>query len=124
MMDEGYWKSLLRDAEGDLEASTVNVGGPHFGGESLEGLGGGVSANLPGELKRWSQGTDGPDETDWQRAATLLASGETITVIVSGYNREDSWQIGRVQGFLPASPRCPILSQNRLTALAGVSVKL
>jgi small subunit ribosomal protein S1 len=128
-MDEGYWKSLLRDAEGDLELSTASTESEEESGE-LAGVG------LPGEPKDkprrrsadavsvWSEGPGGRDEADWQRATTLLASGETITVIISGFNRGGLLaDLGRVQGFLPASRllAAPVAlsTENRMTAFAG-----
>jgi small subunit ribosomal protein S1 len=53
-----------------------------------------------------------------------LASGETIAVIVSGYNRGGLLaDVGRVQGFLPAShllaSPVSLSPENRMTALAG-----
>jgi small subunit ribosomal protein S1 len=123
-MDEGYWKSLLCDAESDLETSTRSVEDSRLRGtpedETAEALG----ANLHNEPRKWSGGTDAPAEMDWQRADALLMSGETITVIVSGYNRGGLLaDVGRVQGFLPASHLlvAPLVlsSEDRLTALAG-----
>jgi small subunit ribosomal protein S1 len=127
-MDEGYWKSLLRDAEDDREPSTASTESEE---ESSEPTG-----SLPAEPRDrprrrsadavpvWSEGTGGRDEADWQRATTLLASGETTTVIVSGYNRGGLLaDLGRVQGFLPASHllAAPVAlsTENRLTAFAG-----
>jgi len=120
-MDEGYWKSLLCDAESELEPATVAVEDPPQGedesGESAVGI-------LSGEPRKWDEGADGRDEADWQRTSTLLASGETIPVIVSGYNRGGLLaDVGRLQGFLPAShllvAPLTLSTENRMTALAG-----
>lgn len=118
-MDEGYWKSLLRDAEADHEPSTA-AAVAESDEESVELVG----VDSAGELKKWHEGAEGSDEADWQRAATLLASGETIPVIVSGYNRGGLLaDVGRVQGFLPAShllvAPVALSPENRMAALAG-----
>jgi small subunit ribosomal protein S1 len=120
-MDEGYWKSLLRDAENDLEPSIASTESEE---ESSELAGISLPAEPGGKLRRWSEGTDGRNEADWERAATLLGSGEAITVVISGYNRGGLLaEVGRVQGFLPASHllTAPVaLSiENRMTAFAG-----
>jgi small subunit ribosomal protein S1 len=120
-MDEGYWKSLLRDVEGDLEPSATTVEDPCpkecEPGETAAGT-------LFGEPRERDENAEEGDEADWQRAATLLTSGETITVTISGYNRGGLLaDVGRVQGFLPASHLlvAPLVfsSENRMTALAG-----
>jgi small subunit ribosomal protein S1 len=120
-MDEGYWRSLLRDVEGDLEPPTTTVEDPcPEECESGETAAGSVS----GEARGRAENAEERDEADWQRANTLLISGETITVTISGYNRGGLLaDVGRVQGFLPASHLlvAPLVfsSENRMTALAG-----
>jgi small subunit ribosomal protein S1 len=120
-MDEGYWRSLLRDVEGDTEPSTMTGEDPRQGEHAP---GAGAAGTVSGEPRNWDGEAEEGDEVDWQRAATLLASGETITVIISGYNRGGLLaDVGRVQGFLPASHLlvAPVVlaTENRMTALAG-----
>jgi small subunit ribosomal protein S1 len=119
-MDEGYWKSLLRDVEGDLEPSAANGEDPR----RTEEKSGEAAGILSGESAPWDGEAEESDEADWQRAAALLTSGETITVIISGFNRGGLLaDVGRVQGFLPASHLlvAPLVlsAENRMTALAG-----
>jgi small subunit ribosomal protein S1 len=120
-MDEGYWKSLLRDVEGDPEPSAGNVEDSHRREEEPREEAAGI---LSGEPAAWDGEAEGSDEADWQRAAALLTSGETTAVIISGYNRGGLLaDLGRVQGFLPASHLlvAPLVfsTENRMTALAG-----
>jgi small subunit ribosomal protein S1 len=110
-MDEGYWVSLLRDAESDRDSSTSIMeqeGALEVSEEDLSEL---VALGKCDKTRRGSEGIDshgsvptGSDEADWERAATLLASGQTIAVTISGYNRGGLLtEVGRLQGFLPAS---------------------
>jgi small subunit ribosomal protein S1 len=110
-MDEGYWKSLLRDAESDRDSSTTiteQEGAPEVSEEELSEL---AALSRSDKTRRGGEGTDshgrihaGSDEADWEQAETLLASGQTIAVTISGYNRGGLLaEVGRVQGFLPAS---------------------
>jgi small subunit ribosomal protein S1 len=120
-MDEGYWKSLLRDVEGDIEPSTVVGANPQTGDYDP---GAGAAGSLSGELGDWDGKAEEGDAADWKRAATLLESGETLAVIISGYNRGGLLaDVGRVQGFLPASHLlvAPLVlaPEDRVTALAG-----
>jgi small subunit ribosomal protein S1 len=121
IMDEGYWKSLLRDVEADLEPSTMTGEVPRQAENESAELAAGI---LAGEPREWDGEAEESDEADWQRAATLLTSGEAISVVISGYNRGGLLaDVGRVQGFLPASHllAAPLVlsAENRLTALAG-----
>jgi small subunit ribosomal protein S1 len=79
----------------------------------------GIEAIDPGERAQ-----TGRDEADWERAATLLASGQRIAVTISGYNRGGLLaDVGQVQGFLPAShllaPTPSPSQEARMAALAG-----
>jgi small subunit ribosomal protein S1 len=96
MLDDGYWESLLQDAEvecdswqpkGDLEEALGEVG--TVGGEPAARRG----VEAPQE-----------DEADWQSATMLLESGDSVVVTVSGHNRGGLLaDFGTVQGFIPAS---------------------
>jgi small subunit ribosomal protein S1 len=130
-MDDGYWKSLLRDAEDEFDLTTTSTELEDAPDDSDEVLG---ELVVLGErdAARDSTGEPSPtgrvpasrDEEEWQRAATLLASGQAIAVTISGYNRGGLLaEVGRIQGFLPASHLVdPILgpsAEARMAALAG-----
>jgi len=97
MLDEGYWESLLQDAEverdswqpkGDLEEVLGEVGG---------------AAGVEPAARRVAEAPP-EDEADWASAAVLLESGESVVVTVSGHNRGGLLaDFGTVQGFIPAS---------------------
>jgi small subunit ribosomal protein S1 len=131
IMDEGYWKSLLRDAEGDLDSSTTTAEQECPVNVSEDDMSELAALGTSDKGRRAADGTEphgripgGRDEADWQRAATLLASGEAIKVTISGYNRGGLLaEVGRVQGFLPAShllaPTPSLAPEARMAALAG-----
>ncbi len=130
-MDDGYWESLLRDAEGDPNQSTASAEQDKAPDDSeeelneLAALGGCDTPRRSADVTELrGRGLAGRDEADWQRAATLLESGEPITVTISGYNRGGLLaEVGHVQGFLPAShllaPTPAPSAEARMATLAG-----
>jgi small subunit ribosomal protein S1 len=128
-MDEGYWESLLRDAESDRESSTTldQDGSLELSEEDLSEL---AALGRADRQRRGIDRADSPvrvsadrEEGDWARAEALLASGQTIVVTVAGYNRGGLLaDVGRVQGFLPAShliaPASSPSQEARMAALA------
>ncbi|MGQ9491458.1 MAG: 30S ribosomal protein S1 [Anaerolineae bacterium] len=116
MLDEGYWQALLRDVEMEAELPAHN--------EPEEFIAAGAEATFPAGHQQRS-GTAGADSAaDWERAEALLASGETTTVQVTGFNRGGLLvSFGELQGFIPASHLSkpvpgPSLAERAL-ALAG-----
>ena len=96
MLDEGYWESLLRDAEN--ECSTWQPKG------DLDETPGEWSAGEVTPAARYWSEPPHEDEADWARATALLESGELIQVTVMGHNRGGLLaELGTVQGFIPAS---------------------
>jgi small subunit ribosomal protein S1 len=130
-MDEGYWNSLLRDAECDLDSSALitergdALEVPEEELNELTALGN--SHRMPGggeTTGSYGGGPAGREEADWQRALKLLDSGEVFTVTISGYNRGGLLaDVGCLQGFLPAShllaPTPGPFLEARMAALAG-----
>jgi small subunit ribosomal protein S1 len=121
MLDEGYWESLLRDAEeehdswqpkGDLDEALGEWGNADAAAAKRTGW-------LPHE-----------DEADWERAAALLGSGEPVTITVTGHNRGGLLaEFGAVQGFIPAShlltappSQTPMQRMGALAARTGESL--
>lgn len=116
-MDEGYWQSLLRDAESNLDPLPSAP-------EQEEEVGEIEALNVPDKPRKRSDGGGSRDQADWERAAELLHSGEAMAVAVSGYNRGGLLaEIGRIQGFVPASHLvvAPVVQamEARLAALAA-----
>ncbi len=118
-MDDGYWESLLQDAE-ELEL-------PHAmrrPDEEAGVWGDSMSSRPPAPPRKSNGGSETNEEADWKRATELLESGEPLTITISGYNRGGLLaQFGAIQGFLPSShllktPPFQALGQ-RMTALAG-----
>ncbi len=73
---------------------------------------------------RWTTPPPPEDEVDWQRAAQLLDTGETIELAINGHNRGGLLaDFGRLQAFLPASHLlCPppaLAPVPRMLALAA-----
>ena len=96
MLDEGYWESLLRDAEEEHDSWQPK-------GDLDEALGEWNAADAGSEARRWA-GAPQEDEADWDSAAVLLDSGEPVTITVTGHNRGGLLaSYGTVQGFIPAS---------------------
>jgi small subunit ribosomal protein S1 len=96
MLDEGYWESLLQDAEEEHDSWQPK-------GDLDEALGEWGAADAGSEARRWS-GAPQEDEADWDSAAVLLDSGEPVTITVTGHNRGGLLaSYGTVQGFIPAS---------------------
>ncbi|MCX7671924.1 MAG: S1 RNA-binding domain-containing protein [Anaerolineae bacterium] len=97
MLDEGYWESLLRDAENECDSWRPRSN------DSDETFGGWATAE-PGSLPKRAAEPPAEDEADWDRASALLESGETVVVTVCGHNRGGLLaNLGTIQGFLPAS---------------------
>ncbi len=116
-MDEGYWQSLLRDAEND-PAVPSPAREPE---EELIEMEMAVAREKP---RRWKDTPEESAAADWERADTLLASGEKIVVTISGYNRGGLLaEVGQIQGFLPAShllaPPVAATVEERMAALAA-----
>ncbi len=96
MLDEGYWESLLQDAEEECGSWRPK-------GEIEETLGEWHSVE-PVPAARRPVEPPHEDEADWERAADLLASGEIVQVTVTGHNRGGLLaDFGTIQGFIPAS---------------------
>lgn len=116
MLDEGYWESLLQDAEEECESWRPR--------SDVEEAPGEWNAAEPAPTPRRPAEPAHENETDWTNAAALLESGEPIVVTVTGYNRGGLLaDFGTVQGFIPAShlmtaPPAQTLAQ-RMAALAA-----
>ncbi len=116
MLDEGYWQALLRDVEMEAELPARN--------EPEEFIAPGAESVFSPGNRHWP-GTAGADsEADWARAEALLASGETTTVQITGFNRGGLLaSFGELQGFIPAShllkPVPGYSLEERALALAG-----
>jgi small subunit ribosomal protein S1 len=96
MWDDGYWESLLRDAEEESDAWQPK-------GDLDDAISEWNATEPVPAARRWVEPPP-EDEADWQRAAELLQSGETVTTTVSGHNRGGLLaDFGTVQGFIPAS---------------------
>lgn len=96
MLDEGYWGSLLQDAED--ECSTWQPKG------DLEETLGEWNAGEAVPVTRHRSEPPQEDEADWAHATALLESGELVQVMVAGHNRGGLLaDLGTVQGFIPAS---------------------
>ncbi len=114
-MDDGYWVALLRDVEEELD--------PVWSGGDPEELAALAAPSAVYGARRWAGPNSGDSEADWERAETLLESGEPTTVKISGYNRGGLLaDFGNLQGFMPASHLlAPIpgqLPEQRASALA------
>lgn len=116
MLDEGYWQALLYDIEMEAELPARTDPEEFISRETEVAL---SSGN-----RHWSGVAEADSEADWTRAETLLASGETTTVQVTGFNRGGLLiSFGELQGFIPAShllkPVPGYSLQERALALAG-----
>ncbi len=116
-MDDGYWESLLRDVD-----QLVDVQAPRADVEDLTGA---AEMSYAGRFRGWSGSPSAEDEADWLRAEEMLASGETLEIAITGYNRGGLLaDFGTVQGFLPASHLiCPPMAQSpaqRQSAMAAM----
>ncbi len=97
MLDEGYWESLLRDAEEECDSWRPK-------GEIEEIAGEWHVVELAPAVRRPAEPPHEEDEADWENAARLLESGEIVKVTVTGYNRGGLLaDLGTIQGFIPAS---------------------
>ncbi len=131
MLDDGYWESLLRDAEeegnswqpkGDLEEALSEWNTC----PTPQVLGG---TDAPSAPKRWAEQPP-EDEADWARAAVLLDSSESLVITVTGHNRGGLLAgFGTVQGFIPAShlltappSQTPMQRMSSLAARTGESL--
>lgn len=97
MLDDGYWESLLRDAEREIDP--VRQAGEGSRPDDAPPL-----RFNPAAPRRWDDSDDGDSEEDWRRAEVGLANGEPVQVKVTGYNRGGLLvEFGALQGFVPAS---------------------
>jgi small subunit ribosomal protein S1 len=133
MLDDGYWESLLRDAE--EECSPQGWQPRDDLEEALGEWNTGPTPQVPGTTeappgpKRWAESPP-EDETDWTRAAALLESGESVVITVTGHNRGGLLaDFGTIQGFIPAShllttppSQTPMQRMSYLAARAGESL--
>jgi small subunit ribosomal protein S1 len=116
-MDDGYWESLLQDVDNETERFASDA-------ESEDTLAQGVGTTLASGARKWAGMAPSFEEEDWQRASALLQTGETVNVVISGYNRGGLLaEFGSIQGFLPAShlvatPASPV-PEIRAAALAA-----
>jgi small subunit ribosomal protein S1 len=108
-LDEGWWASLLTDEELNLAISTArreSVTGGKRGGNGGHGHshespapGHDATAYQPSALARPTT-----EDVDWEFIQAIFASDETLSLIVSGYNRGGLLVDGEhVHGFLPVS---------------------
>jgi small subunit ribosomal protein S1 len=123
-MDDGYWEALLQDIENEPDLPQPKWEADIFSALSGEPTGELSAPGMGQMFRRLIAGPPPDEEVDWQRAAKLLASGETFTITVTGYNRGGLLtEFGCVQGFLPAShlviPPAPQALAPRMAALAG-----
>lgn len=96
MLDEGYWRALLRDVEMEAELP-AHTEPEEFIAPETEVLFSSGNRNWPGTAASDS-------EADWVHAEALLTSGEKTTVQVIGFNRGGLLvSFGELQGFIPAS---------------------
>lgn len=118
MLDEGYWESLLQDAEEEC-ATWRPRDDPE---EDL--IGWNATDPILATRRPSAPAPVQENEADWTNAERLLASGEPVVVVVSGHNRGGLLaNFGAVQGFIPAShlvmaPPSQTLAQ-RMMALAA-----
>jgi len=115
-MDDGYWEALLQDVESGVDWPSSRAGGE---GTWPDGEGAGTT---PGS-RETADSSAATAEADWRRVTELLENGETVDVVVTGYNRGGLLaDLGSVQGFLPAShlaaPPLVQTSEARMAELA------
>ena len=79
MLDDGYWESLLRERK---KNGIRGNQGEIWRTRSANGMPMARRPRTPVD-----RATPRKDEADWQRAAELLESGESITITITGYNR-------------------------------------
>jgi small subunit ribosomal protein S1 len=115
-MEDGYWEALLRDVEHEVTEVRTPLAGPEA--VSMPG------ADPCGEQRHvHREVTSVDEEADWRRAGELVCTGQTIMVVMSGYNRGGLLaNFGGIQAFLPAShliepPASQLLAQ-RMAAMA------
>jgi len=122
MLDEGYWESLLQDAEVECDSWQPR-------GDLAEALGEVGAAGSEPAARRVAE-TPQEDAADWESATVLLESGDSVAVTVSGHNRGGLLaDFGTVQGFIPAShlitappSQSPMQRMVALAARAGESL--
>jgi small subunit ribosomal protein S1 len=97
-MDDGYWESLLTDVESELGPAALEMEPEELSG-NLE-----TAAPVSGAHYRNGYSVTTGDDAIWDRMEALLASGETVEVRISGYNRGGLLtEVESLQGFVPAS---------------------
>ena len=125
-MDDGYWESLLNDVESEL-----GTGAPEMEPEELLGVLDTAGFHTAAARRNGFTVAHG-DDAIWDRMEALLASGETVEVRISGYNRGGLLtEVESLQGFVPAShlygtslPASPTLRAAAFAARVGEGLKV
>ena len=101
-MDDGYWESLLRDVDYDTRSPSPDLEPEDIFSHTGETNSWQAARKWNGEAAPLAESFG--DDEDWRQAEELLQSGETVNVIISGFNRGGLLaELGALQGFLPAS---------------------
>jgi small subunit ribosomal protein S1 len=122
-MDDSYWEALLLDAEVEAEPFVPKqrhsnwYAAQHAPPDALG------KSNPDASVSAGQAAHD--QETDWQRAEAMLASGETLDVLITGHNRGGVLSnFDSIQAFIPASHLLsPPIAQNQGDRMAALATR-